>query len=314
MEDTPAVQINHLVKEFTSPFRKSKVKAVDDVSLTIMPGEVYGLIGPNGSGKSTTMKALLGLLAPSAGSCYVFGQNSMRTDSRQEIGFLPENPYFYKHLSGEETLKFYARLCGLRGKMLHKRIDEMLELVSLEDARKRRIGGYSKGMLQRVGLAQALIHEPRLVILDEPTAGVDPVGSRQIRDLIVNLKERGVTVFLCSHLLEQVQEVCDHVGIIFKGKLVKEGRLEDLIAIEDQTEVVVKNASPRALARIRAVISDSENAEFVRMGKPRTTLERLFLEEAKISDQEDAGPTEPEPDEPEAVTTSEKAEKGEQDA
>lgn len=283
MEETPAVQINRLVKEFPSPFRKTRVRAVDGVSLTIKPGEVYGLIGPNGSGKSTTMKALLGLLAPTAGSCHVFGRNSLKTDSRQEIGFLPENPYFYKHLSGEETLRFYARLCGLRGKKVKQRVDEMLEMVSLEDARKRRIGGYSKGMLQRIGLAQALVHDPRLLILDEPTAGVDPVGSRQIRDLIVGLRERGVTVFLCSHLLEQVQEVCDHVGIIFKGRLVKEGRLEDLIAIEDQTEVVIRNAGDRTLARIRAVINDSQNAEFVRMGRPRTTLERLFLDEARKS-------------------------------
>lgn len=284
MEDIPAVQINHLIKDFHSPFRKSKVRAVDDVSLTIMPGEVYGLIGPNGSGKSTTMKALLGLIAPTAGSCHVFGKNSLKTDSRQETGFLPENPYFYKHLSGEETLRFYAKLCGMRGKEVARRVDEMLELVSLQDARKRRVGGYSKGMLQRIGLAQALVHEPRLLILDEPTAGVDPVGSRQIRDLIVQLRERGVTVFLCSHLLEQVQEVCDHVGIIFNGKIVKEGRLEDLIAIENQTEVIVKNADSRILARIKAVIADSDHAEFVHMGKPRTTLERLFLDEAKKSD------------------------------
>ena len=268
MQDIPAVQINHLVKEFHSPFRKTKIRAVDDVSLTIMPGEVYGLIGPNGSGKSTTMKALLGLLAPSAGSCHVFGKNSLKTDSRQETGFLPENPYFYKHLSGEETLRFYAKLCGMRGKELNRRVDEMLEMVSLQDARKRRVGGYSKGMLQRIGLAQALIHEPRLLILDEPTAGVDPVGSREIRDLIVQLRERGVTVFLCSHLLEQVQEVCDHVGIIFNGKIVKEGRLDDLIAIEDQTEILVKNADSRILARIKSVIADSDHAEFINMGKP----------------------------------------------
>ncbi|MBT7959388.1 MAG: ABC transporter ATP-binding protein [Akkermansiaceae bacterium] len=284
MEETPAVQINRLVKEFPSPFRKTKVRAVNDVSLKIMPGEVYGLIGPNGSGKSTTMKALLGLLRPTAGSCHVFGKNSLKTDSRQEIGFLPENPYFYKHLTGEETLRFYAKLCGLRGKKIKTRVDEMLEMVSLQDARKRRIGGYSKGMLQRIGLAQALIHEPRLLILDEPTAGVDPVGSRQIRDLIVSLRERGVTVFLCSHLLEQVQEVCDHVGIIFNGSLVKEGRLDDLIAIEDQTEVVIRHASDHTLTKIRDVINDSKNTEFVRMGKPRTTLERLFLDEAKKSD------------------------------
>jgi len=306
MEDTPAVQINHLVKEFASPFRKSKVRAVDDISLTIMPGEVYGLIGPNGSGKSTTMKALLGLLTPTKGSCHVFGKNSLKTDSRQEIGFLPENPYFYKHLSGEETLRFYAKLCGMRGKEVKTRVDEMLELVSLQDARKRRVGAYSKGMLQRIGLAQALIHDPRLLILDEPTAGVDPVGSREIRDLIVALKERGVTVFLCSHLLEQVQEVCDHVGIIFKGKLVKEGRLEDLIAIEDQTEVIIRNASDRTLARIRAVIVDAKESEFVRIGKPRTTLERLFLDEAKKSESISS----PVITEPTNESTNEDSEKG----
>ena len=314
MEITPAVQINHLIKEFPSPFRKSKVRAVDDVSLTIMPGEVYGLIGPNGSGKSTTMKALLGLLSPTAGSCSVFGKNSLKTDSRQEIGFLPENPYFYKHLSGEETLKFYAKLCGLRGKLLTERVNEMLEMVSLEDARKRRVGAYSKGMLQRIGLAQALIHDPRLLILDEPTAGVDPVGSRMIRDLIVSLKERGVTVFLCSHLLEQVQEICDHVGIIFKGKIVKEGRLEDLIAIEDQTEVLIKNATPEMLNRIQEIIQNNSNSEFIRMGKPRTTLERLFLDEAKRSDEKRSDGKYSVEDDAVPITTTTTTEKGEDHA
>ncbi|MGJ8678255.1 MAG: ABC transporter ATP-binding protein [Akkermansiaceae bacterium] len=287
MEVCPAVEIKHLIKDFSSPSikgaRGTKMRAVDDVSLRIMPGEVYGLIGPNGSGKSTTMKALLGLIAPTSGSCYVFGKNSLKSDSRQEIGFLPENPYFYKHLSGEETLRFYGKLCGMRGKELTMRIQEMLDLVSLSDARKKRIGAYSKGMLQRIGLAQALIHDPRLVILDEPTAGVDPLGSREIRDIIVRLKERGVTVFLCSHLLEQVQEVCDQVGIIFNGKMVKEGKLEDLIAIEDQTEIVLKSASASTLEEIRAVIEKNEICELVHMKKPKTTLERLFLEEAKKS-------------------------------
>ena len=287
MEIAPAVQINNLTKDFSSPsvLKKGagKMRAVNDLSLTIMPGEVYGLIGPNGSGKSTTMKALLGLVAPTSGSCFIFGKNSMKTDSRQETGFLPENPYFYKHLSGEETLQFYAKLCGIKGKKLKARVDEMLELVSLQDARKRRIGGYSKGMLQRIGLAQALIHKPRLIILDEPTAGVDPVGSREIRDLIVQLKERGVTVFLCSHLLEQVQEVCDHVGIIFNGELVKKGKLEDLIAIENQTEIVIQNTSQETLDHIHKIIKESAGSELVRMGKPKTTLERLFLDEVRKS-------------------------------
>ncbi len=278
-EVVPAVEIHHLVKDFPTTFKRQLLRAVDDVSIRIMPGEVYGLIGPNGSGKSTTMKALLGLVAPTSGRCAIFGKDSLQVDSRNEVGFLPENPYFYKHLSGEETLKFYGKLCGLSGEKLKHRIAELLELVDLTDARHRRIGGYSKGMLQRIGLAQALIQEPRLVILDEPTAGVDPLGSRQIRDLIFKLKEQGITVFLCSHLLEQVQEVCDHVGIIFRGKMVKEGRLGDLIAIEDQTELILKNASPALLAEIEAVIRKNPGVELVRSGKPRTTLERLFLRE-----------------------------------
>jgi len=278
-EVTPAVEIRDLVKDFRTSFRKQMLRAVDGVSIRIMPGEVYGLIGPNGSGKSTTMKALLGLVAPTSGQCAIFGKDSLKVDSRQDVGFLPENPYFYKHLSGVETLRFYGKLCGLKGKVLEDRVSELLALVDLENARDRRIGGYSKGMLQRIGLAQALVQDPRLVILDEPTAGVDPVGSRQIRDLIMKLRERGITVFLCSHLLEQVQEVCDHVGIIFRGKMVKEGRLDELIAIEDQTEIVLRDATPELIAEITALVEREQGTTLVRTGKPRTTLERLFLRE-----------------------------------
>ena len=280
-ENPPAVEIRDLVKDFKTSFRRKPLRAVDGVSIRIMPGEVYGLIGPNGSGKSTTMKALLGLVAPTSGQCAIFGKDSLQVDSRNDVGFLPENPYFYKHLSGAETLRFYGKLCGLGGRKLAGRVDELLALVDLTAARDRRIGGYSKGMLQRIGLAQALIQEPRLVILDEPTAGVDPVGSRQIRDLILKLRERGITVFLCSHLLEQVQEVCDHVGIIFHGKMIREGRLEDLIAIEDQTEIVLRDAGPELISQITTLVRDSAGASIVRTGKPRTTLERLFLREIR---------------------------------
>lgn len=279
MSDTPAVQVKSLVKDFRGAFGRGMIRAVNDVSFEIASGEVYGLIGPNGSGKSTTMKALLGLVTPTAGICSIFGRDSTKVDSRQEVGFLPENPYFYKHLSGEETIRFYGKLCGMKGAVLRERTLELLKLVGLEDARKRRLGGYSKGMLQRIGLAQALVQDPRLLILDEPTAGVDPIGSRQIRDLIFKLKDRGFTVFLCSHLLEQVQEVCDRVGIIHKGSLVKEGRLDDLIAIEDQTEIVLRNATPELLKRIHALAANEEGVELVRSGNPRTTLERLFLRE-----------------------------------
>jgi ABC-2 type transport system ATP-binding protein len=279
----PAVEIRDLTKEFRTSFRREPLRAVDGVSITIQPGEIYGLIGPNGSGKSTTMKALLGLVAPTSGHCAIFGKDSLKVDSRDDVGFLPENPYFYKHLTGAETLRFYGKLCGLGGKTLRDRVDELLALVDLESARDRRIGGYSKGMLQRIGLAQALIQEPRLVILDEPTAGVDPIGSRQIRDLILKLGERGITVFLCSHLLEQVQEVCDRVGIIFRGKLVREGPLDELIAIEDQTEIILRDASPELIAEIEALAA-RHGADWLRAGKPRTTLERLFLRETQGDD------------------------------
>ena len=281
MEDTLAVDIRDLCKEFPTPMRTKKLQAVKNVSLQIKEGEVYGLIGPNGSGKSTTMKALLGLVAPTSGTCAIFGRDSRKTDSRQDVGFLPENPYFYKHLSGAETVRFYGKLCGMGGKELEAKVDELLELVGLTNARDRRLGGYSKGMLQRIGLAQALVQDPKLIILDEPTAGVDPVGSRQIRDLIFELRERGKTVFLCSHLLEQVQEVCDHVGIIFEGKMVKEGRLEDLIAVEDQTELVLEHADPGLIAELEKLIAGNGAARLVRKGNPRTTLESLFLRETR---------------------------------
>lgn len=281
MSEGPAVEVTSLVKDFRGSFGRGLVRAVDHVSFQIAPGEVYGLIGPNGSGKSTTMKALLGLVRPTAGKCSIFGKDSTKVDSRRNVGFLPENPYFYKHLSGEETIRFYGKLCGMRGSALLERIETVLDLVDLQDARKRRLGGYSKGMLQRIGLAQAMVQDPRLLILDEPTAGVDPIGSRQIRDLILTLKERGFTVFLCSHLLEQVQEVCDRIGIIHQGRLVKEGRLDQLISIEDQTEVVLRNATPELLGRIRKLAGAEEGVEWVRSGHPRTTLERLFLHETR---------------------------------
>lgn len=273
----PAVEVRNLTKVFQPSFKREYIVAVEDLSLTVKAGEVYGLIGPNGSGKSTTMKVVLGLMQASKGSTKVFGADSGSVASRQDVGFLPENPYFYKHLSGEETLKFYGKLCGLRGRLLKDRVDEMLAMVDLENARTRRLGGYSKGMLQRIGLAQAMIQRPRLVILDEPTAGVDPVGSRQLRDLIFKLKDEGISVFLCSHLLEQVQEVCDRVGIIFNGRMRREGQLEDLIAIEDQTEIVVKGASPELIKKMTG-LAEADGA-LVRTGRPRTTLERLFLDE-----------------------------------
>ena len=272
-----AVGVSGLTKIFPVPFRREAIVAVRDLDLRVNPGEVYGLLGPNGSGKSTTLKIILGLVSPTRGRTEIFGCNSRSVESREAVGFLPENPYFYKYLTGEETLRFFGKLCGWRGARLKKRIGELLELVGLTNARNRRLATYSKGMLQRIGLAQALINEPRLVVLDEPTAGVDPAGSREIRNLIVDLKQRGITVLLSSHLLAQAQEICDRVGILANGVLVREGRLEELIAIENRTDLVLENASDDLVRRIDNLAKES-NARVIERRRSTTTLERLFLE------------------------------------
>jgi ABC-2 type transport system ATP-binding protein len=274
---TPAIAIEHLTKIFPIPFRREKVEAVKDLSLEVEAGQVYGLLGPNGSGKSTTMKIVLGLVRPTSGTTKIFGRSSRVVESREDVGFLPENPYFYKFLTGEETLHFYGKLCGLGGATLKARAKELLATVGLADAAHRRLGGYSKGMLQRIGLAQALVQRPRLLVLDEPTAGVDPAGSREIRDLILQFKKDGITVLLCSHLLSQVQEICDRIGILHQGVLVREGKLEDLISIRAQTELILENASPELLARIAGEVTRS-GARIVEQRQPQTTLERFFLE------------------------------------
>ncbi len=272
-----AVAILGLTKVFPVPFKRTPVVAVRDLNLEVEAGQVYGLLGPNGSGKSTTLKIILGLISPTQGRTEIFGRDSRLVQSREMVGFLPENPYFYKFLTGEETLHFYGKLCGLSGKQLHNRTRELLDLVGLTSARDRRLSGYSKGMLQRIGLAQALVQDPQLVVLDEPTAGVDPAGSRQICDLILDLKKRGVTVLLSSHLLGQVQEICDRVGILANGVLLREGPLEELIAIENQTELILENASPELLKQIENMIKNSP-ARLIEQRRPQTTLERLFLE------------------------------------
>ena len=281
----PAVAVHGLTKIFSVPFHPTRgIVAVKDLNLRIEPGEVYGLLGPNGSGKSTTLKIILGLVSPTRGRTEIFGRDSRLVQSRDAVGFLPENPYFQKFLTGKETLRFFGRLCGLRGAKLKNRVNELLDLVELSKARNRRLGTYSKGMLQRIGLAQALIHDPKLVVLDEPTAGVDPAGSRDIRDLILDLKRRGITVLLSSHLLAQAQEICDRVGILADGVLVREGHLQELIAIENQTEFVIADASDELVREIESFVNRSR-AKLIERRKSTTTLERLFLEATAKNDE-----------------------------
>ena len=273
----PAVALSGITKIFPVPFQRRSLVAVRDLNLEVAAGQIYGLLGPNGSGKSTTLKIILGLVTPTRGEAKIFGRESDRVASRESVGFLPESPYFHKFLTGEETLRFYGKLCGLHGASLRNRVDEMLELVGLTSARKRRLAGYSKGMLQRIGLAQALIQEPALLVLDEPTAGVDPAGARAIRDLILALKTRGITVLLSSHLLGQVQEICDRIGILANGLLVREGSLQELLGIEKQTQFVLENSSPQLLEEIETLAAGF-GARIIERGSPRSSLEQLFLE------------------------------------
>jgi ABC-2 type transport system ATP-binding protein len=280
-----AVALAGVTKVFPVPFRRRSVVAVRDLDLEVAAGQIYGLLGPNGSGKSTTLKIILGLVTPTRGRSRIFGRGSDKVASRESVGFLPENPYFYKFLTGEETLRFYGKLCGLRGSTLKQRVDEMLSLVGLTSARDRRLSGYSKGMLQRIGLAQALIQEPALLILDEPTAGVDPAGARDIRDLILDLKMRGITVLLSSHLLGQVQEICDRIGILANGRLVREGALPDLLGVENQTQLILQDASPQCLAELEAHATRS-GARVIERGPPRSSLEQIFLEATDLRDRQ----------------------------
>lgn len=276
---TPAISIRNLTKVYPIPFKRERVVAVRNLSLDVEPGQVYGLLGPNGSGKSTTMKIVLGLVPPTAGTTQIFGRDSSMVDSREDVGFLPENPYFYKYLTGLETLKFYGKICGIRGAALKERSAELLKLVGLEDARDRRLGGYSKGMLQRIGLAQALIHDPDLLFLDEPTAGVDPLGSSQIRDLILKLKQMGKTVIFSSHLLEQVQEVADRVAIFSLGKKVLEGSLDSLLTENQSTQIFVPaELNAEQQERLRTFIAQNGvDAQGIRFTRPHLSLEQLYL-------------------------------------
>lgn len=272
-----AVAVTNLTKVFPIPFRREVVVAVRDLHLRVESGQIYGLLGPNGSGKSTTLKVILGLVAPTKGSAAIFGLDTTLAASRELVGFLPESPLFPKYLTAAEMLRFYGQLCGLRGRRLQERVRELLDLVRLTNARDRRLSGFSKGMLERIGLAQALINEPKLVVLDEPTAGVDPHGSAEICQLIVDLKRRGVTVLLSSHLLAQVQDICDAVGILANGSLVREGGVAELLSIPNQIDVLVENASAEVLREIAAT-AERGGARVVDARAAQRSLERVFLD------------------------------------
>jgi len=271
-----AVLAEDLTKSFKLDWRRGRLMALEGLNLRVKPGEVFGLLGPNGSGKSTTMKLLLGLLKPTRGKIEIFGSEAGTMEARRKIGFLPENPYFPTFLNGREALKYYGGLCNLRGSVLRDRIEELLKLVDLESGANRPLKTYSKGMLQRIGLAQALLHDPDLLFLDEPTAGVDPLGSRQIRDIIMGLKERGKTVVFSSHLLEQVQEVSDRVAILHLGQKLSEGTLEELLTVPDALEVRMRGVSEGEERRLKSTL-EREGFGSAQVSRPQRSLEEYFI-------------------------------------
>lgn len=275
---TPAIRIENLTKDFAVGIRGVKLRAVDGLCLEIGDNEIYGLLGPNGSGKSTTIKIILGLLEASAGTCEIFGKPSKQVDARQSVGFLPEAPYFYRYLSGRELVRYYARVCLVPRAEIDQAVDSVIDLVGMTEAANRRVGTYSKGMLQRIGLAQALVHDPQLVILDEPTAGVDPLGSAAIADIVRELKRRGKTILLSSHLLAQIEGLCDRVAILHRGKLVREGRVEDLVEEKDSDSLVVQGLSTEGRVAVEAAIRE-QGGKLQRIEKPRLSLDAYFLKE-----------------------------------
>jgi ABC-2 type transport system ATP-binding protein len=270
------IETRSLTKVYRDFWGRQKVRALKALDLEIRRGEIFGLLGPNGSGKSTTIKLLLGLLFPTNGQALVFGKDATDVAKNERIGYLPEESYLYKFLNAEETLDFYGRLFDMSAATRKQRTDELIDMVGLGWARRRQLREYSKGMTRRIGLAQALINDPELILLDEPTSGLDPIGTREMKDLILKLRDEGKTVLMSSHLLPDVQDVCDRIAILHQGELKELGRVDTLLTVQDVTQVRAKGLSKEAEEEIRAVIA-RHGGEVVGMEHPTLSLEELFL-------------------------------------
>ncbi|MDP6504390.1 MAG: ABC transporter ATP-binding protein [Planctomycetota bacterium] len=257
-------------------FGRREVRALQDLTLTVRRGEVFGLLGPNGSGKTTTMKLLLGLIFPTSGEARVLGRPSHDVKAKHQIGFLPEESYLYRFLNAEETLDFYGQIFGIPKIERRERADELIKLLGLDAARKRPIREYSKGMARRIGFAQALINNPEVLFLDEPTSGLDPIGSREMKDLILKLKSEGKTILLSSHLLADVEDVCDRIAILHLGKLRRLGQVSDLLRLKDVLEVHIRGLDDENREKMANLIAEG-GGEIIRQENPSDTLESLFL-------------------------------------
>ena len=274
----PVVQTAGLCKTFKDFWRRPCVEAVKDLNLTIKPGKVFGLLGPNGSGKTTTIQMLLGLLYPTRGRISVFGKPPTDVSVKARIGFLPEESYLYRFLVAHETLDYYGRLFHLPKRTRDDRSNRLLEMVGLQHEAKRRVGEYSKGMARRIGLAQALINDPEFLILDEPTSGLDPIGARQIKDVIRELGRKGKTILLSSHILADVEDVCDHVTILYGGQQRAAGDISELLRKAEATQITVPALSEQTMEQVRDLIMRLEKKDILDVSNPRVRLEDYFLE------------------------------------
>lgn len=276
MDNNIAIKTEGLTKIYKDFWGRKKVLALDKLSMDIQKGKIFGLLGPNGSGKTTTIKLLLGLIFPTEGRAFVLGKSTDDVAIKSRIGFLPEESCFYRFLNADETLDFYGQLFSIPRKDRKLRINRLIGQVGLEFARKRPLRQYSKGMLRRIGIAQALINDPDLIILDEPTSGLDPIGTRETKDIILALKKQGKTILLSSHLLSDVQDICDRIVILDKGKLQIAGTIQELLSRKDVVEVLIRNLSDEAISEVETFIKEKQG-EVISIKNPLNTLEDLFL-------------------------------------
>ncbi|KAF0179299.1 MAG: putative ABC transporter ATP-binding protein [Limisphaerales bacterium] len=288
------VSVRGLTKVFKDFWGRPKARAVDNANFEVRRGEIFGLLGPNGSGKSTTIKMLLGLLYPTKGHIEIFGHSPRHVKTKARIGYLPEESYLYKYLDSRETLDFFGNLFQLAPGDRNKRTEQLLEMVGLNQVRSRTVGEFSKGMQRRIGLAQALINDPDLVILDEPTAGLDPLGCREVKDVILALKNRGKTVILSSHLLSDVEDVCDRVVIYYGGKIQADGTLKELLTERDSVRITLPVLPRDAMENILSTIRRDVAADRIQLDNPTQNLESYFLgvvNRARASEQNTSGAT-----------------------
>lgn len=278
MAQDTLVETRKLTKVYRDFWGRPKKTALRALNLEIYRGEIFGLLGPNGSGKTTTIKLLLGLLFPTDGEAFIFGEPAAQVRKNERIGFLPEESYLYRFLNAEETLDFYGRLFNMPAEVRRRRAAELIRLVGLEYDKKRILKEYSKGMRQRIGLAQALINDPELVILDEPTSGLDPIGTRWMKDLILDLRSQGKTVIMCSHRLDDVQDVCDRIAILYEGELQELGAVKTLLQDANRVQLQASEIRPSdELARELKAVIERHGGKIEMIGHPTTTLEQLFV-------------------------------------